>query len=177
MILTPYTAKNDLGEIENLYESAFPVCERKPFRAMVERINHGVEMLGIEEDGEFVGLAIVLVTDTIALLDYFAILPEKRGNGIGGRALAKLRERYRNHALLIEIEDPSEPCDNRHDRVRRLAFYRRNGMIEMPYLIWFYGTKMLVLTNGIPVTFAEHYEVYRLILGENIAQNITLVSS
>ena len=48
-------------------------------------------------------------------------------------------------------------------------------MVEMPYKVWFYGTKMQVLTSGKDVSFESHYEVYKMILGSDVAKNIELV--
>ena len=86
-----------------------------------------------------------------------------------------LKKRYAGKALLIEIEDTDEECENRADRMRRKAFYLRNGMVEMPYKVWFYGTKMQVLTGGEAVSFDAHHDVYKYILGSDVAQKISLV--
>ncbi len=163
-----------LTAIRALYEEAFPECERKPFDLMVAAIGRGLDMCAIEDGGDFVGLAIVLTHGDVALLDYFAIVPHRRGCGIGETALDLLREKYSGRALLIEIEDPDDECDNPEIRCRRLAFYRRCGMHIMPYKVNFYGTRMLVLTCGGDVTFPAHASVYRSVLGEDVASNIVL---
>ena len=168
------TADEDLTAIRSLYEDAFPECERKPFDIMVSAIGHGLDICAIEEGGSFVGLAITLVHGGVALLDYFAVAPHRRGCGIGAAALDLLKEKYSGQALLIEIEDPSDECDNREIRVRRLGFYRRCGMKIMPYKVYFYGTKMLTLTSGGDVGFKDHIAVYENVLGSEVASNITL---
>ncbi len=168
------TAGEDLTAIRSLYEDAFPECERKPFDVMASAIGHGLDMCAIEEGGSFVGLAITLVHGGVALLDYFAVAPHRRGCGIGAAALDLLKEKYSGQALLIEIEDPSDECDNREIRVRRLGFYRRCGMKIMPYKVYFYGTKMLTLTSGGDVGFKDHIAVYENVLGDEVASNITL---
>ncbi len=174
MILKEYTDENDLKKIEELYTDAFPESERKPFGLMAEKINNGIEMLAIEDCGNFLGLAIVLIHGNIALLDYFAITPQMRGKNIGSNALDLLKKKYSEKILLIEIEDTDEESENHADRIRRKSFYLRNGMIEMPYKVWFYGTKMQVLTNGESITFKEHSDVYTAILGKQVSKNITL---
>ena len=131
-------------------------------------------MCAIEDGGDFVGLAITLTHGDVALLDYFAVVPYRRGCGIGAAALELLKEKYRGLALLIEIEDPEDECDNRAMRVRRLGFYRRCGMNIMPYKVYFYGTKMLTLASGGDVGFDGHIAVYKAVLGSEVASNITL---
>ena len=164
---------DDLSKIHELYTEAFPECERKPFDVMTAAIGHGLDMLSIER-GDFSGLAIVLTHENVALLDYFAVAPNLRGMGIGEDSLELLKQKYPDNALLIEIEDPDDECDNSEIRHRRLGFYKRCKMVEMPYTVNFYGTKMLVLTSGSPVTFDEHIAVYKNVLGDDVAQNITL---
>lgn len=172
--LREVSSHGDLTLIRELYEEAFPECERKPFDVMVSAIGRGLDMCAIEDGGDFVGLAIVLTHGDVALLDYFAVTPHRRGGGIGACALDLLREKYRGRALLIEIEDPDDVCDNPEIRRRRLAFYERCGMHIMPYKVNFYGTRMLVLTCGGDVTFPAHVSVYRSVLGDDVASNIAL---
>ena len=169
------TKKEDLDAIEALYNEAFPECERKPFEVMTAAIGRGLDMCALEENGKFVGLAITLMYGGVALLDYFAILPHFRGNGIGSSALRAIKENYPGYTVLIEIEDPSAECDNREIRMRRQRFYLRCGMVRMPYKVNFYGTEMLVLTSGGRVSFDEHVAVYKNILGEAVARNISLI--
>jgi GNAT superfamily N-acetyltransferase len=131
-------------------------------------------MCAIEEGGSFVGLAITLVYGEVALLDYFAIAPHRRGCGIGAAALDLLKKKYSGRALLIEIEDPDDDCDNPEIRRRRLSFYKRCGMNIMPYKVYFYGTKMLTLTSGGRVEYPAHVAVYENVLGDEVAANIVL---
>ena len=176
MKLTSYNSGKQIENIERLYMEAFPCEERKPFDVMLEKCGEGVEMVAIEDDcGDFLGLAIMLVCGNIALLDYFAIESEKRGNNVGSRALQMLKERYAGRVLLIEIEDTDEESENLADRIRRKSFYLRNGMVEQSYKVWFYGTKMQVMTSGGSVTFDEHNRVYENVLGKEVSDNVTLV--
>ena len=168
------TAGEDLTAIRALYEDAFPECERKPFDVMVSAIGRGLDMCALEEEGEFVGLAITLVYGDVALLDYFAVASHRRGCGIGAAALDLLKKKYSGRALLIEIEDPDDECDNREIRRRRLSFYKRCGMVVMPYKVYFYGTKMLTLTSGGCVDYPSHVAVYENVLGDEVAKNIVL---
>ena len=168
------TLGEDLSNIRSLYEDAFPECERKPFDVMARAIGSGLDMCALEEGGEFVGLAITLVHGDIALLDYFATAPHRRGCGIGASALELLKKKYSGRALLIEIEDPDDECDNPEIRRRRLTFYKRCGMALMPYKVYFYGTKMLTLTSGGCVDYPSHVAVYENVLGDEVAKNIVL---
>ena len=84
-----------LDEVHALYETAFPASEKKPFSMIVSGQGTGlVEILSLEENNRFLGLAIMAKAGDRVLLDYFAIADEVRGHGAGSAALQALRERY-----------------------------------------------------------------------------------
>lgn len=148
--------------LEELYMTAFPEIERKPLSLLLEKADEGLmELLNIEEDdGTFLGLAIMIYYGDLVLLDYFAIAKERRGGGIGSEALQLLMGRYRDKRFFLEIETPSEEASNAEQRERRKAFYIRNGMVQLDYEVDCFGTNMLILTNGSRLTYEEYYELY-----------------
>ena len=74
MKIVKATDEKRLKLIEDLYMRAFPKSERKPFKLMVQKQTEGtMELLSIEEENDFLGLAIFAHDKDIALLDYFAI--------------------------------------------------------------------------------------------------------
>lgn len=176
MTIRPYTTEAELAPLRALYEAAFPASEKKPFSLILEKRDEGFcELLGIEEAGHFVGLAIFVLTDTLALLDYFAILPEARGRGVGTRALAHLRTRYAGRAFLLEVEAPDEAgADNRAERVRRLSFYLRNGLSKMPYRVSLFGVEMHILTDGTEVSFDAYHGIFRRVFPRAVGRVLRL---
>ena len=91
--------------IEDLYLSAFPLAERKPFSLMVQKQAEGtMEILSIEDENDFLGLAIFAHDKDIALLDYFAISDKMRGQGVGSRAIRALQKIYAGKRFVLEIE-------------------------------------------------------------------------
>ena len=68
-------------QLYDLYDKAFPEQEKKPLQVMENLVADGkMEMLAMVDEDEFVGLAINLIDaeQDRALLDYYAIVPEKR---------------------------------------------------------------------------------------------------
>lgn len=162
-----------LEEVRRLYEASFPEAEKKPFSFMLQKRQEGFfDILAIEDgEGEFCGLAIMLLSGELALLDYLAIAPEHQGGGLGGRTLEELRERYGAERIVVEIERTegaaAEAADNLQDRQRRRAFYLRNGMAPAGLLVELMGVEMEVLTYGRRLTFQEYYDMYdRVIPGK-----------
>ena len=133
-----------------------------------------MEFLSVETvAGEFAGLAIMILHGDLALLDYLAIAPAQRGKGIGSFVLATLKERYQERRLLLEIEDPEEPCNNPEERIRRKGFYLRNGMKPMDYRVWLFGVKMLVLTHPSPVSYEEYHEIFDTVFSPATGKKVT----
>lgn len=166
--------KSDIKQIKKLYREAFPKEERYPFFLIQKRAKEGKgEILVLEEEG-FAGLAIVMFYKDIAMLQFFAIAPEKRGHHLGSTTLSLLKERYAGKRLLLEIETLCPEAENYADRVRRKNFYLRNGMKEMNVVVILFGVELELLTAGGDVSFEEYHAVYTDMLGRRIADRKVL---
>lgn len=159
-------SNKQLSDIRNLYLSAFPDAEQKPFSMIKKLCNMGKsEMLCLESDnGDFLGLAITVLYEDLVLLDYFAISPEGRGKGTGSNALQILKEKYAGKRFFLEIESTLDPQNCPEERTRRKSFYLRGGMSVMPFEVDLFGVKMEILTNGCTVTYEDYHNLYRSIL-------------
>lgn len=168
--------KKQLKQIRALYKQAFPRAERKPFFLMLKKQREGfIEILSIEDEkGEFVGLAIMVLYCDLALLDYFAILPEKREGGIGSAAFQLLKKRYGDKKFFLEIESPEVESDNTEQRIRRKAFYLKNGMTILPFMVKLFGVEMEILTDNCSLDFQEYYGIYQDIFGRVVSRNVRL---
>lgn len=178
MKLTACTSEAQFKNIENLYLSAFPAPERKPFSLLLQKSEEGiVELLSIESsNGSFLGLAITVQYKDLVLLDYFAIASAMRGQNIGSQALHLLKERYAQKRFLLEIEDPEEASENQAERIRRKHFYLKNQMVVMPYYVELFGIKMQVLTSGSPVSYEEYHAIYESSFSADISRNVRKLS-
>ncbi len=176
MKLNETPTKENLRFLKSLYRKTFPLSEKKPFSLMVKKQGERkMELMTVEGDcGEFLGLVITILHKDIVLLDYFAIAPDHRGKGIGAQVLRMLNLRYPGKRILLEIEDPREPCKNQEERLRREAFYFRNGFVKQDYKVWLFGVKMLVLTNGQKVSFEEYHEIFDAVFSPKTGKNVTL---
>ena len=163
--------------IEDLYLRAFPKSERKPFDLMVQKQQEGtMELLSIEEDQQFLGLAIFAHDKDIALLDYFAITDEMRGQGIGSRAIRALQKIYAGKRFVLEIETTKKPCDDLEMREHRKGFYLRNGLHTMDFDVNLFGVEMEVLSNAETLNFEEYLDVYKNACGLKFANKISKIS-
>ena len=94
-------------QLYDLYDKAFPEQEKKPLHVMEKLVADGkMEMLAMVDEDEFAGLAINLIDaeQDRALLDYYAIAPEKRNSGYGSMGLEALLKKFKNHKYIFYKE-------------------------------------------------------------------------
>lgn len=153
--------EQQLKDIQNLYEKAFPASEKKPFSLILEKRKEGVvEVLAIEGEERFLGLAISILYKDMVLLDYFAVAANKRGKGVGSAAIQLLKERYANKRFFLEIERTDIEAENLEERCRRREFYLKNGLMPISLFVELFKVEMEVLTNHCKVNFEEYYQLY-----------------
>lgn len=176
MRLETALTRRQIDNIRTLYLEAFPAIERKPFDILLKKAEEGVvEFLSLEgEDGAFKGLAITALYRDMVLLDYFAVTASERGGGVGSKALSLLKEYYADRRLILEIERTDIEADNIEQRQRRKAFYLKNGMKQMPFLVNIFGTDMEVLTYECEVNYEEYHKIYE-VFGKELGRKVTLV--
>lgn len=94
-------------QLYDLYDKAFPEQEKKPLQVMEQLAADGkMEMLALVDEDEFAGLAINLIDEeqNRALLDYYAIAPEKRNGGYGSKGLEVLLERFKIINIFLRLK-------------------------------------------------------------------------
>lgn len=176
MKIVKATDEKRLKYIEELYLRAFPKEERKPFWLMLQKQAEGtMEILSIEEENAFLGLAIFAFDKDLALLDYFAISDEFRGQGIGSKALKALQKIYEGKRFVLEIETTKKPCRDLEMREHRKAFYLRNGLHTMNFDVILFGVEMEILANCEELTYEEYLDIYINACGLKYADKIKLI--
>ncbi len=133
-------------------------------------------MTAEDEKGTFLGIVITILHKDLVLLDYLAVAPKHRGQGVGSEILQLLKTRYAGKRILLEIEDPDEECKNKSDRLRRKDFYLRNGLSVQDYKVWLFGIKMLILAMDRPVSFDEYHEIFDTVFSPKIGEKVSLAT-
>ncbi|MBQ8527845.1 MAG: GNAT family N-acetyltransferase [Lachnospiraceae bacterium] len=163
----------DWRDIKKLYNEAFPANEKKPFWMIRWKCKQKVsDVWVLEQDDEFVGLAITMNGENLVLLDYFAVRSDKRGSGIGSQALAVLQEKYGEQRFFLEIESIEEGAKTQEERERRKKFYLANGMQELGVEVTLFGVDMELLGCNCNVDFEEYRGLYFDIYGNWAAKNV-----
>lgn len=127
----------------------FPEDEVKPLsriKAMYEDDYYFA--YGLFDKDELLGYAYFVEADDAVLLDYYAVVEEKRNFGYGSIFLNVLKTElsyYKTIILESEYTDAARNEEEKEIRTRRISFYKRNGMIE---------------TNIQTILFGVHYSIF-----------------
>lgn len=166
-----YTEKVSLETAREIYETYmkadFPPEEIKPF-PVIEKMwkKNSYFVYAFYEDaaksskaqntgdGRVLCAYAFLLADNknqVLLLDYFAVLKEKRGGGYGSHAFSLLRETCADwNALIVEVEnDELADIDDttRITRKRRISFYTEAGcrMTDVRSRLWGVDYRIMVM--------------------------------
>lgn len=171
-------SKKDIKNIHKLYKSAFPRCERKPFNLLLTWAKQGKSTHYIVEDEEknFYGFMLTINNGDLILLDFFAILPKFRGQRIGSKALKLFMNIYAKKRIVLEVEDTScNKAKNILTRIKRKAFYIKNGLSVMNYKVSLFKCPMEILTNNTKVDFDEYKSILTSVLFYKAQKNVKLL--
>lgn len=143
-------------EYRTLYDHMkrdFPRNERPPYFAVRGSLTRGVYgAVYLLDQDKVIGYAVVTAPgdSQFALINFLAILPDRRSNGYGSRLIALLAERYQDRTLVLEVESPDAAKDGqeRLQRQRRVRFYERAGFFVVPTeRCKIFGVDMWIMMN------------------------------
>ncbi len=133
-------------EFETLYKKYitvdFPVNERRPLHSIQKLFKKGIYTCLVYEEGNTLQAYACLIQSPDQreqLLDYFAVMKNQRGSGIGTRFLQALRisphlKDTPAQGIILECDMPSKAKDQQEKtiRTRRIQFYERSGALLTP---------------------------------------------
>lgn len=173
--MSQYTIKKlEDTEITFLYDTYmrqdFPVDELKPLSHIIKSVEEGYGFsLGLYEEERLAGYAVFILCEETkcALLDYFAILSDRRGEGLGHRAFSLFDTYFKENLPLVEgIYIESERIAAAENEMQRLTRERR---------IAFYESCGCEMTDLRAVLFGVDYSVlYKRLLSEGEASRESL---
>ncbi|MCC8098645.1 MAG: GNAT family N-acetyltransferase [Clostridiales bacterium] len=158
----------------------FPRGKRRPLFSMEKMLKTGrYDCYGYYRNGNLIAYACYILTQSgsYALLDYFAVIPELRGQGIGSEFLRALQRNMSvKCGVFLEAENPgsAKSEDEQQTRERRIRFYLSNGakLTNSNCLLFGVDYNILFIPAGsaadIPEKECQHHAVealYREIYG------------
>ena len=142
-------AANADEQIKRLYETAFPEGEQIPWEVLMRLVDEmSLDFTAYYDGEEFVGFTIVYPRPSFNWYWYFAVREELRGKGVGQRILTQLIEHYKGQPCVLDMESPTQECDNAEQRKRRHAFYLRNGFRDTHLYRTYNDVTMTIMSMG-----------------------------
>ena len=133
-------------KVASLYEAAFPVEERLPLWQL--------SWNSLKRGQSFLTYAIY--TDNLVYLLFLAVEGSKQSQGYGSQILAQIKKEAGVRPCVLTIEPMDEKdASNRNQRLKRLAFYERNGYQLLNHF-YFEGTERYqILTTDRSLCLAD----------------------
>ncbi len=111
--------------INNIYESSFPIDERRDYENFINILNSKSNIFSLEaaftENGEIVGFISHWDFEDFIYIEHFAVDEELRGHGYGRTIIESFQSRT-HLPIILEVELPD--CEM---SIRRINFYERLG--------------------------------------------------
>ena len=134
----------------DLYGVSFPIHEQRLIESQRSIMTHPEYLFDLiyDDSGEWCGDMLYWETADFIYVEHFCILPERRGQRCGQRALELLCEKGKT--VILEIDPPSDKTS-----VRRKGFYERCGYhanpfahVHPPYRVGFdgHGHRLVIMS-------------------------------
>ncbi len=135
-----------------LMKTSFPREELVPLSLLqVMTLRKGVSFLAFYDAETFVGTTYLVEFRSFLFVFYLAVSPSVRGKGYGSRILEWIKSRSEGKNIAIDVEALGNG-DNIM-KLRRIEFYRREGITDTGYRLMDNGVKYMILSSS-PDTFS-----------------------
>ena len=115
-------------DVKKLYLTAFPAVERLPYFPLVLNAHRRLaNFYAYYDKDNFVGLVYLLENEEVIYLFFLAINPNIRSRGYGSAILQDIRNLAGKRPIILAMEPLDKTAENYHQRVKRVAFYEKNG--------------------------------------------------
>ena len=162
MIGKSYKNAPHRGEIKRLYHTAFPKEELLPWWIVrLLTVQKCVDLTGYYKEDTFAGFTFTATTEDILFVLFFAVEDHRRGDGLGSAILQYMKDRNPGKTIVLNVEPVDERAENNDQRIRRMAFYKKNGFYDTGYNIREVGGVFRVLATVPELDTAAYGKVFR----------------
>ena len=149
VITRQITAANADEKIKQLYETAFPKGEQIPWEDLMRLVGEmPLDFTACYDGEEFIVFTIIYPRKTFNWYWYFAVREELRGKSYGQQILTQLTEHYKGQTCVLDMESPTQVCDDIEQRRKRHAFYLRNGFRDTNVYRTYNDITMTIMMMG-----------------------------
>ncbi|WP_291907903.1 GNAT family N-acetyltransferase [Chitinophaga sp. CB10] len=125
-MITLHPLHQPTAAIRDLYETAFPLAERRPWPAQLKLLAAGkLRLFEIQSQEQYAGFIFYWALPRFAFVEHFAIEPAARGGGAGTAVMRQMEAALKT--IVLEVEPPDT-----EQAIRRINFYERLGYRTFP---------------------------------------------
>jgi ribosomal protein S18 acetylase RimI-like enzyme len=151
----------DLQSFKQLYNSAFPACEKGPLMPLINGEFNGSDVIAFYDDNIFCGLACLLTVGSITHIIYIAICEELRDRHYGSAAISAIRRMYPENIIIADLEADNETARNHEQRQSRIRFYENNGFEKTSVAYHWHQEDYVIYALGGTITEDEFDNFWR----------------
>ena len=163
----PLTNHDDnFSKVIELYVEAFPKVQHVPSWLLRYRMRKGKPGFDVlYEQDTWIGFIYAKHYKDIVFVQFFAISESCRSRGYGSKVLDSLRDKCSGKRVVLNIEALDEQADNHQQRIKRKAFYEKNGFKSSGYIVKEPAERQEMLIRGGIITREEIEAMYKCFLG------------
>jgi hypothetical protein len=168
--LQPLTKLDDnYSNVIDLYKEAFTTVQNIPTWVLSFKLRKGKKgFSAIYDDNIWVGLIYTTKYKDLILIHFLAISESCRSGGYGSKVMDLMKKNYANERIVLNIETLDKQQKNYSQRVKRKAFYLKNGFVSSGYIVKEPSEKLEMLIFGGSICKEEIEAMYRQLFGSII---------
>ncbi len=150
----------------DLYKSAFTTSQNIPSWLLRFKLRKGkVGFNVIYENDTWIGLIYMTEHKGIVFVHYFAISESCRSGGYGSKVMDLIKVKHAGKKIVLNIEKLDKQTPNYQQRVKRKAFYQRNGFNSSGYIVQEPREELEMLIFGGCISKEEIEAMYKHLFG------------
>ena len=164
--------KHDVNFVSviELYKEAFPGAQHLPTFLLRYKLRKGkAGFYVLYENDQWIGLIYSTDYKDMVIVQFLAISALSRSEGHGSKVMEALGDKHVGKRIVLNIEELDEHAKNYQQRIKRKAFYEKNGFVSTGYIVKDPDGRHEVLIRGGCISKEEIESMYKDLLGNMIA--------
>ena len=160
---------DNYSKVIDLYKKAFTTAQRIPTWFLKFKLRKGkVGFNVLYADNTWIGLIYTTEFKDIVLVHFLAISESCRSGGYGSKVMDSMKVMHSGKKIVLNIEKLDKQEKNFEQRVKRKAFYEKNGFTSSGYFVKEPGEKLEMLIFGGSISKEEIEAMYKNLFGSII---------
>ena len=124
-----------------------------------------IDFLAYYDDDKFVGFTYLITEGDLTFIQYIAVDSTLHSKGYGSAILSQIKALYPNNRIALNLEMLDENAENTEQRIKRRAFYDKNGYEDTGIITDVHGNTLDTLILGGTTTVEELHVLLKKFTG------------